>query len=68
MTSLEWDRELREFNAVLPPHLRALLPEVKSRQEPLAPVEVSLPIAQALKTKFVSSRNESRKVVFFSIF
>uniref|UniRef100_A0A0N5A8B8 G-patch domain-containing protein n=1 Tax=Syphacia muris TaxID=451379 RepID=A0A0N5A8B8_9BILA len=62
MTSLEWERELREFNAKLPANLRALLPEVKSRQQPLAPLELSLPIAEVLKKKFVtSSKGEGKK-------
>lgn len=62
MTSLEWERELNDFNSALPPYLRALLPGVKSRQLPLAPVELSLPVAQALKMKFMpSSMNEGKK-------
>uniref|UniRef100_A0A914R680 Uncharacterized protein n=1 Tax=Parascaris equorum TaxID=6256 RepID=A0A914R680_PAREQ len=54
MTSLEWENELVEFQRILPPHLRSLLPEVKARQLPLANAEFAIPIAQALKSKAVA--------------
>ncbi|KHN71097.1 G patch domain-containing protein 1 -like protein [Toxocara canis] len=55
MTSVEWERELAEFQRVLPPYLRSLLPEVKARQMPLANADLAAPIAQILKSKFTPS-------------
>lgn len=52
MTRLEWDRELAQFQDALPPDLRALLPEVRDRQKPLAKIDFAHPIAEHLKSRF----------------
>ncbi len=55
MTEWEWEAELRSFQSTLTPDLRALLPEVRSRQLPLAGANIAAPIAHVLKSKFTSS-------------
>ncbi|VDN04941.1 unnamed protein product [Thelazia callipaeda] len=45
MTRIEWEQELHDFQNVLPPQLRSLIPEVKKRQKPLARTDLAAPIA-----------------------
>lgn len=52
MTTLEWEQELDDFQNALTPELRALLPEVNSRQQPLAKVDYAKPIAEQLSSRF----------------
>lgn len=52
LTQLEWERELSEFQAQLTPELRSLLPDVRSRQAPLANLKTAQPIADLLKNRF----------------
>jgi hypothetical protein len=52
MTQLEWEQELTEFQKYLTPELRALLPEVRARQQPLAKMVYSDTIAEQLKSRF----------------
>lgn len=55
MTRLEWDQELHDFQNVLPPDLRSLILEVERQQKPLARPDIAAPIADVLKSKFVSN-------------
>ncbi|KAM3723706.1 G patch domain-containing protein [Dirofilaria immitis] len=57
MTRLEWDQELHDFQNMLPLELRSLIPEVERQQKPLAHPNVAAPIANVLKSKFISSSN-----------
>lgn len=72
MTRLEWDRELQDFQNILPPKLRSLLPEVERQQKPLARPDVAAPIADVLKSKFISSSgsysNKVRNLLVFEMF
>lgn len=52
MTRLEWEREHAQFQNALPSELRALLPEVRDRQKPLAKIGFAAPIAEHLKSRF----------------
>lgn len=67
MTRLEWDKELKEFQEALTPELRALLPEVNTRQQPLAKVQYAQPIAEQLKSRFQAENGtqENKQVLFF---
>jgi hypothetical protein len=65
LTRLEWERELAEFESHLTPELRALLPSVRSRQEPLAKLKTAQPIADLLKSRFQSESGvDTNKVTF----
>lgn len=69
LTRLEWERELAEFDAHLTPELRALLPSVRSRQEPLANLKTAQPIADLLKSRFQSENSsDTTKASFILIF
>ncbi|VDK73203.1 unnamed protein product [Litomosoides sigmodontis] len=59
MTRLEWDQELHDFQNVLPPELLSLIPEVERQQKPLASPNLAAPIADVLKSKFISSSSSS---------
>lgn len=59
MTRLEWDQELHDFQNVLPPELLSLIPEVERRQKPLMRPDIAAPIADVLKSKFISSSSSS---------
>lgn len=52
MTRLEWENELAQFQEVLSPELRALIPEVRDRQKPLAKIGFARPIADHLNSRF----------------
>uniref|UniRef100_A0A914XFM3 G-patch domain-containing protein n=1 Tax=Plectus sambesii TaxID=2011161 RepID=A0A914XFM3_9BILA len=54
-TEWEWERELTEFQEQLTPELRAVLPEVKARQRPLANPAIATPFAHLLKSKFTTA-------------
>uniref|UniRef100_A0A0R3RSN5 G-patch domain-containing protein n=1 Tax=Elaeophora elaphi TaxID=1147741 RepID=A0A0R3RSN5_9BILA len=59
MTRLEWDQELHDFQNVLPPELLSLISEVEKQQKPLARPDLAAPIADVLKSKFISSSGSS---------
>ncbi|VDK62105.1 unnamed protein product [Onchocerca ochengi] len=59
MTRLEWDQELHDFQNVLSPELRSLISEVERQQKPLACPDIAAPIADILKSKFISSSSSS---------
>lgn len=59
LTRLEWEQELAEFKRHLTPELRALLPEVKSRQQPLVKMDLAGPIAEQLKSRFQKETHET---------
>ncbi|VDK55074.1 unnamed protein product [Gongylonema pulchrum] len=59
LTTLEWEQELSDFQNILPPELRSLLPEVRMRQKPLVRIDIAAPIADVLKSKFTSSSGAS---------
>jgi hypothetical protein len=63
LTRLEWEHEVVEFNAHLSPELRAMLPSVRSRQEPLANLKTAQPIANLLKSRFQSENSSETKVL-----
>lgn len=66
MMVLEWEQELDDFQKILPPYLKRLLPEIRSRQQPLASLEIAAPITSVIKAKFVSSGTQiSPKVSLF---
>lgn len=70
MTRLEWERELVEFETHLTPELRAMLPSVRSRQEPLANLKTAQPIADLLKSRFQAETSSDTLKVrekYFSI-
>uniref|UniRef100_A0A1I7SVN1 Uncharacterized protein n=1 Tax=Bursaphelenchus xylophilus TaxID=6326 RepID=A0A1I7SVN1_BURXY len=52
MTRLEWEEEIKQFENYLTPELRALLPSVRDRQQPLARLTTAQPIADQLKNRF----------------
>ncbi|KAI1731848.1 g-patch domain-containing protein [Ditylenchus destructor] len=52
LTRLEWNEEFNQFKNALTPELRALLPEVRSRHEPLAKLDYAQPIAEKLQARF----------------
>lgn len=55
MTRLEWDQELHDFQNALPPELLSLMSKVERQQKPLARLDIAVPIADVLKSKFISS-------------
>ncbi|VDO24610.1 unnamed protein product [Onchocerca flexuosa] len=59
MTRLEWDQELQDFQNVLPPELQSLISEVERQQKPLACPDIAAPIADVLKSKFISSSSSN---------
>lgn len=67
LTRLEWEKELAEFQEALTPELRALLPEVSTRQQPLAKVQFAQPIAEQLKSRFQSESGsqDNKQVLIF---
>ncbi|VDN31547.1 unnamed protein product [Gongylonema pulchrum] len=65
LTTLEWEQELSDFQNILPPELRSLLPEVRMRQKPLVRIDIAAPIADVLKSKFTSSSGASSSSKMF---
>ncbi|KAI6242165.1 G-patch domain-containing protein [Aphelenchoides fujianensis] len=62
MTRLEWEAEQKEFENHLTPELRALLPSVRARQEPLAKLITAQPFADQLKSRFQSETGKDTHV------
>ncbi|VIO91791.1 Uncharacterized protein BM_BM5278 [Brugia malayi] len=55
VTRLEWEQELRDFQNMLSPELRSRISEIDGQQKPLARPDVAAPLADVLKSKFISS-------------
>lgn len=57
MSVWEWEAESKDFEDLLWPEERANLPEVRSRQRPLANTALAAPIADILRSKFTAEKH-----------
>lgn len=62
LTVWEWEWEKKEFESKLTSEERSMLPEVRSRSQPLAKTSIAAPMREAMAAKFVKESGGDLKV------
>ncbi|CAI4230578.1 unnamed protein product [Auanema sp. JU1783] len=62
MSVWEWEAEKKDFEEKLTPDERGMLPEVRSRSQPLVKTALSLPILEIMQNKFTKETGTSGNI------
>ncbi|CAJ0582677.1 unnamed protein product, partial [Mesorhabditis spiculigera] len=62
MSVWEWEAEKKDFEAQLSEKEREMLPEVRSRTQPLANTSLTMPLQEILQSRFVSEKGPAEKL------